>query len=141
MSKLIINADDFGFSKSVNYGIIDSYREGILTSTTLMANTPAFEHAVELAKENPGLGVGVHLVLTFSKPLIKNARTIVDKNGNFYKAFVYGTEKIEIDEQELYNEWDEQIQKVIESGIKPTHLDAHQHSNTYSEKHLKIFLN
>lgn len=53
MKKLIINADDFGYSRAVTYGILDSYKTGILTSTTMMMNTEATEHAVEAAKENP----------------------------------------------------------------------------------------
>lgn len=140
MSKLIINADDFGFSKAVNYAIVDAHKDGILTSTTLMVNTPAFKHAVELAKINQDLGIGIHLVLTFSKPLIENVKSLVDDNGNFYKAFVYSQENIQVDESELYNEWDAQINKAIDAGIKPTHLDAHQHSNTFSDTHLKVFL-
>ncbi len=58
MGKVIFNSDDFGYSYGVNYGILDAYQRGILTSTTLMANMPGFEHAVKLKKEVPGLGVG-----------------------------------------------------------------------------------
>jgi len=60
---LIVNADDFGFTRDVNEGIVHAHRQGILTASTLMATGPAFEHAVELARANPGLDVGVHLVL------------------------------------------------------------------------------
>lgn len=59
MGKLIINADDFGYGKGVNMGIIEAYQNGVLTSTTLMAGMPGFDQAVKLAKDNPGLGVGV----------------------------------------------------------------------------------
>lgn len=64
MGKVIFDSDDFGYSHGVNYGIMDAYQRGILTSTTLMANMPGFEHAVKLRKEMPRLGVGVHLTLT-----------------------------------------------------------------------------
>lgn len=50
MGKVIFNSDDFGYSYGVNYGIVDAYQRGILTSTTLMANMPGFEHAVKLKK-------------------------------------------------------------------------------------------
>jgi chitin disaccharide deacetylase len=63
MKQLILNADDFGLTRGVNEGIIRAHREGVLTSTTLMAGGAAFEDAVERAKANPGLGVGCHLVL------------------------------------------------------------------------------
>ena len=52
MTKLIVNADDFGLSEAVNYGIISAYKNGIVRSTTIMAGMPAFDHAVELLKEN-----------------------------------------------------------------------------------------
>ena len=63
MKRLIVNADDFGYTHGVNAGIIRGFRDGIITSTTIMANGAAFEDAVDYAKENPSLGVGIHLVL------------------------------------------------------------------------------
>ena len=76
MKKVIINADDFGYSSAVNLGIITSHKKGILTSTTLMANMSGCDEAIMLAKENPNLGVGCHLVLTCGKPLTKGASLI-----------------------------------------------------------------
>jgi len=61
--RLVVNADDFGRSNSINEAVIRAHREGILTSTSLMANEPAADEAVALAKENPKLGVGLHLTL------------------------------------------------------------------------------
>src|SRR5437870_9682598 len=61
--RLIVNADDFGRSASINRAVIRAHREGILTTASLMVNEPAFEQAVALARENPGLGVGLHLTL------------------------------------------------------------------------------
>lgn len=61
--RLIVNADDFGRSASINAAVIRAHREGILTSASLMVNEPAFAEAVELAKHNPTLGVGLHLTL------------------------------------------------------------------------------
>ncbi len=61
--QLAVNADDFGFTRDVNEGIVHAHREGILTSTTLMANGAAFHHAVELAHATPSLDIGVHFVL------------------------------------------------------------------------------
>src|SRR5437867_1012770 len=69
--RLIVNADDFGFTADVNTGIIEAYRNGILTATTLMANGAAFDHAVVLAKENPGLDVGCHLALVGAKSVAR----------------------------------------------------------------------
>ena len=61
--RLIVNADDFGLSPSVNAAVIRAHREGILTSASLMVNEPGFDEAVKLAQENPRLGVGLHLTL------------------------------------------------------------------------------
>ena len=59
--RLIVNADDFGRSRSINEAVIRAHREGILTTASLMVNEPACAEAVALAKENPRLGVGLHL--------------------------------------------------------------------------------
>jgi len=63
LRSLVTNADDFGFTRDVNEGIVYGYRDGILTATTIMATGAAFDHAVSLARDNPGLDIGVHLVL------------------------------------------------------------------------------
>lgn len=132
MHKVIINADDFGYSRGINLGIIDAHRYGVLTSTTLMATTPGFEHAVSLAKENPDLGVGVHLNLTHGYPLLKDHKTIIDpKTGRFRHRSFYETLDFKVDQDEVYREWDAQIQKVINAGIEPTHLDSHHHTHAY----------
>jgi hopanoid biosynthesis associated protein HpnK len=61
--RLIVNADDFGRSPAINQAVIRAHREGILTSASLLVNEPGFAEAVALAKENPKLGVGLHLTL------------------------------------------------------------------------------
>ena len=82
MTKIIVNADDFGLSEAVNYGIISAYKNGIVRSTTIMPGMPAFEHAIGLLKENKGLGCGVHMTLSVNKPILNCHKTIVDENGN-----------------------------------------------------------
>lgn len=141
MGKLIINADDFGHSKGINMGIIEAYQDGILTSTTLMAGMPGFDQAVELSKQNPGLGVGVHLTLTCGYPVSKGLKTIVDDKGAFQNLSFYenkdNLDLINLDE--VYKEWKSQIEKVIASGIVPTHIDSHHHINSVG-KLKKIYL-
>lgn len=128
MGKVIFNSDDFGYSHGVNYGIVDAYQRGILTSTTLMANMPGFEHAVKL-KEFPDLGVGVHLTLTCGRPLLKNVDSLTDE-GRFKQLSFY-TQPFEVDGDQLYQEWNTQIQKIYRAGIIPTHLDSHHHTHTF----------
>ena len=131
--KLIVNADDFGYSNGVNYGIIDAYKNGIVRSTTMMAGMPGFNHAVKLAKENKGLGVGVHLTLTCYKPVLDNHKTIVNEDGYFDRK-LYSEENImNIDLEEIYREFEAQIEKVKKAGIEITHLDSHHHMHTIKE--------
>jgi predicted glycoside hydrolase/deacetylase ChbG (UPF0249 family) len=79
--KLIVNADDFGYSRCVNFGIIDAHRDGINNSATMMMNMLGVGHAIELAKENPKLQVGIHLVLTCGKPLLPDVPSLVDESA------------------------------------------------------------
>lgn len=69
VKKLIVNADDFGFSKAVTDAILDCHSNGIVTSTTLMSNMPFAEYAASKAKVFPMLSVGLHMTLTEGKPL------------------------------------------------------------------------
>ena len=70
--RLVINADDFGLCDGVNRAVAQAHTDGVLTSTTLMANMPAAEEAVKIAKEMPSLGVGIHLNLTEGPPVSKD---------------------------------------------------------------------
>src|SRR5580700_9296108 len=84
MKELILNADDFGLTQGINCGIIRAHRDGILTSATLMATAPAFDHAVEQARANPTLGVGCHLVLTGGSAAApwEQIPSLVDEDGH-----------------------------------------------------------
>jgi hopanoid biosynthesis associated protein HpnK len=134
MRRLIVNADDFGLTVGVNQGILRAYQEGILTSTTIMANGAAFEDAVALARANPGLGVGCHLVLVGGRALTTRdeAPTLVDRNGDLPASLgkllarlACGAVKPEHIERELRA----QIERVRAAGIEPTHLDTHKHTH------------
>src|SRR4051812_48640866 len=83
--RLVVNADDLGFSVGVTDGILRSHREGILTSATLMATMPDRERAVDMAGQLPGLGVGVHLCLTQGVPLTKCSR-IAGRDGQLVRS-------------------------------------------------------
>ena len=132
MLKLVINADDFGFSETVNEAILKSFRFGILPSTSIMANGKLFDHAVEIIRSNPKLDIGVHLTLVEEKPILNQNKipSLVVENGNFYKHAIdftkkYLSEKISI--EEVRNELKAQIEKLLDHGIKISHIDSHQH--------------
>lgn len=127
MKYLIVNADDFGLTEGVNNGIVESYKNGIVRSTTMLANSKAFDHGVKLSGENPGLAIGVHLALTIGKPLTSGLKTIVDSEGNFFKISVIEEKIPSFDENELETEFTAQIEKILNAGIKVTHFDSHHH--------------
>ena len=131
MKKVIINADDFGYSPAVNAGIIKAYQDGILTSTTLMANMPGCLGAVALANQYPSLGVGVHLVLTCGHAMTKGKT--ISQNGRFYSLKDYHERRSQIDDGEIFEEWCYQIDYLLEKGLQPTHIDSHHHLHTFSE--------
>jgi hopanoid biosynthesis associated protein HpnK len=136
MKELILNADDFGLTKGVNEGIIRAFRDGVLTSTTLMANGPAFDHAVECARANPKLGVGCHLVLAGGAPVAPPGEipSLVDANGRMPSslgAFVARVSYGAIRAKDIEKELRAQIGKIRGAGIEPTHLDTHKHTHAH----------
>jgi hypothetical protein len=124
--RLIVNADDFGRSAGVDRGIVRAHWEGIVTSTTLMANTPGAEHAASLARATPTLDVGVHLVLTYARPLTDPALipSLVRPDGSFGRP----SELLRrhIDRDEALREYRAQYARARELlGREPTHVDTH----------------
>lgn len=130
MTKLIINADDFGYCTSVNKAIIDAHKNGVVTSCTIMVGMPGFEEGVELLKENPTLDCGVHMTLSCYKPILNTHKTIVNEDGYFYRTIT--PEIIEkIDMEEVYDEFCAQIDKALAYGLDISHLDSHHHVHTF----------
>lgn len=132
MKRLIVNADDFGLCASVNRGVLEAHRDGIVTSATLLANAPGFEEAVALARLARGLGVGVHLNLTRGPALTRPAAvpSLVRGDGLFAHtprtlALAILRRRVALDE--VRREWEAQIARVRDAGITPTHLDSEKH--------------
>lgn len=120
--RLIVNADDFGFTHDVNRGIVDSHRNGILTATTLMANGDAFEDAIRLAEANPDLDIGCHLALVQGRA--------VRKGGGLLPASPRALlTTLAMRKLPVYDEIRAQTEKILEAGIRPTHLDTHKHTH------------
>jgi hopanoid biosynthesis associated protein HpnK len=136
MKELILNADDFGITRGVNEGIIRAHREGVLTSTTLMACGAAFEDAVERAKANPGLAVGCHLVLIGGLAIAprEEISSLVDQAGRLpetLSVFVARVSSGRVRAEEIEREMRAQIEKICAAGIEPTHLDTHKHTHAH----------
>ncbi|MCR5306539.1 MAG: carbohydrate deacetylase [Oscillospiraceae bacterium] len=131
--KLVINGDDLGYTLANTLGIIEAYRNGILRSTTALANAKYIEQAVEMTKDCTDLGIGAHLTLTYGKPLTEN-KTLHDENGCFFNNRTLFQKQL--DDEEIYLEWKAQIERFIELfGRKPTHLDSH-HNIHYANEQL-----
>lgn len=135
MKRLIVNADDFGLSPGVNRGVAESFRKGVLTSATLMANTPGFEDAVRIARNEKRLAVGVHLNIVRGTPVSGPSRLkTLTKPDNSFIGLTELFKRILLDRldiEEVRTELRAQIKKVIGAGIRPTHFDSHRHFHSY----------
>jgi hopanoid biosynthesis associated protein HpnK len=130
--RLIVNADDFGRSPSINAAVIRAHREGILTTASLMVNEPGFEEAVALAKENPELGVGLHLTLLCGRSALPRERIpgLVNEAGEFtsnpliaglsyfFRPALYAQLEAEIAAQ---------CERFRATGLKADHVNGHLH--------------
>jgi len=130
MKELIINADDFGLSSGANRGIIKAWREGILTSASLMVGEKAFPEAVALARANPGLQVGLHLTLVQGRAVLEHdgEPSITDLQGNFTDDAVLAGMRyffLKPLRSRLYREIEGQIVKFRDTGIPLSHIDGH----------------
>jgi predicted glycoside hydrolase/deacetylase ChbG (UPF0249 family) len=122
LRQLVVNADDFGFTRDVNLGIIEAHTRGILTATTLMANGDAFDDAVRLAREHPALDVGCHLVLVQGRSLLPPHAPLPATMRDVLLSLGRRTLNV-------YEEFRAQIGRILDAGLRPTHLDTHKHTH------------
>ncbi|MBN2530964.1 MAG: ChbG/HpnK family deacetylase [Deltaproteobacteria bacterium] len=138
--KIIINADDLGLSPGNNTGIVNALKNGLVSSTSLMACGSAFDHAVTLLKQNQLPGVGVHLVLDEEHPVclpsqipsITTADGAFMARGTLLKKLIFSNQ---IKAEHVYAEFKAQIQKILDAGLSITHLDGHGHVHVYPKIH------
>ncbi len=134
--RLIVNADDFGRSAAINEAVIRAHREGILTTASLMVNEPAFDEAVKLARENPRLGVGLHLTLLCGHSALAHQEIpgLVNRQGHFTNnpagaGFRYFFQS-KLREQ-LRREIHEQFRKFRATGLMLDHVNGHLHMHLH----------
>lgn len=130
--RLILNADDFGRSRSINEAVIRAHREGVLTSASLMVNEPDCAEAVALAKENPKLGVGLHLALLCGRSALPPEKIpgLVNARGEFrenpasagFRYFVMRRLHAQ-----LRAEIHEQFARFRATGLPLDHVNGHLH--------------
>lgn len=146
--KIIINADDFGYSDAVNSAIVEAFEKGFVTNTTVMVNMPGFEDSIALAKKHGFFDkVGLHLNFFEGQPLSEKIKSeplfCVDNqltNHNFFRKsnllkrfFLSKRTRIALRE-----EADAQIAKYKQAGFTQFHIDSHMHSHTIISVFLSI---
>ncbi len=135
MRRLIVNADDFGYTSGVNRAIVEAHTDGVVTSSTLMANGQAFAAAVNLAKNFPRLSVGCHVVLTNGEPVspaiqipsLTDGTAFCDGMATFALRAMSGAMK----PSEIALEATAQIRKLQSAGISVSHFDTHKHTHLF----------
>ncbi|HTV61400.1 MAG TPA: hopanoid biosynthesis-associated protein HpnK [Verrucomicrobiae bacterium] len=130
--RLIVNADDFGLSHSVNEAVVRAHRDGILTTASLMVNEAGFDEAVTVARENSKLGVGLHLTFSHGHSALPPEKIpgLVDSRGEFsrspfgvgMKYFFQGSLR-----EELRAEIHAQFEKFHRTGLPLDHVNGHLH--------------
>ncbi|PZV16760.1 MAG: hopanoid biosynthesis associated protein HpnK [Leptolyngbya sp.] len=130
--RLVINGDDFGFSSGVNHAIIEAHQKGILTSTSLMVTGDAVEEAIALAKANPTLAVGLHLVLACGRSVLppETIPHLVNAEGYFSaqpeKTGIYYHLNSAAHPELPLEIW-AQLEKFRQTGLPLSHVDGHVH--------------
>lgn len=137
--RLIINADDFGLTEGINRAIASLHSAGVLTSATLMATGAAFGDAVQIARQNPSLGVGCHVVLTDGVPASDPAKipSLIGPDGHSFRpsllSFVQALLRGHIRESDIEREAEAQIDRLQRAGIAVTHVDTHKHTHLFPQ--------
>ena len=139
--RLIVNADDFGLTAGVNRAIAEAHERGIVTSATLMANSQAFDGAVEIARGavNPGFSVGCHVVLLDGEPVLPavSVPSLLEPGngaGHFRESlnsFVVACFRHKLNPDEIEAEASAQIHRIQWAGVKLTHFDTHKHAHMF----------
>jgi chitin disaccharide deacetylase len=130
--RLIVNADDFGRSPSINEAVIRAHQEGILTTTSLMVNEPSCAEAVALARQNPRLGVGLHLTLLFGHSALPPSEIpgLINEKGEFttnpagagFRYFFHRRLRAQ-----LRAEIRAQLRRFRDTGLPLDHVNGHLH--------------
>jgi predicted glycoside hydrolase/deacetylase ChbG (UPF0249 family) len=132
-TRLIINADDFGIARGVNIGIVEAAEAGVVTSASLIVNLPEFADALDRAQLCPTLSLGLHLNFTVGRPL-SAARSLTRRDtGEFYTlpVLVARASLGLLDSSDIARECLAQIDRMIDAGFPPTHLDSHRHVHAH----------
>jgi len=134
--QLIVNADDFGLSREVNAAVVRAFKEGVLTSCSLMVTGEAFDEAVHLARQHSGLGVGLHLVAVNGRSVLPPSEipSLVDSEGRFPNNPRVAGLKYFFSRQarsQLRKELSAQFEKFHATRLPFSHIDGHLHMHVH----------
>jgi chitin disaccharide deacetylase len=137
--RLIVNADDLGYTTGVNRAIAEAHTHGIVTSSTLMAKGSAFQDAVARARQLPELSVGCHVVLIDGEPVLDPASlpsitaqaSSPPRFRDGLKSFALRAFSGRLNSSEIEAEATAQIRKIQAEGISISHLDSHKHTHLF----------
>lgn len=129
---MIINADDFGLNDHCTAAIAESFRQGLITDSTILANGDAFEEAVKLGKSEFADKVGIHFNLTEGRPLTEKIKQLdAFCNDGLFHGRINRLKPLNREERRaVYDELTAQIRKLKDAGIKINHADSHHHIHT-----------
>jgi len=138
---LILNADDFGMCQSINEAILTSVKEGVTSSCTLMPPCPWALDGLYRLEQSPELPFGIHLTAVSEQPRYRwgpimskdQVPSLVDESGCFYSYDRLQEFLRQVKLEDLAREFRAQIERVLATGLKPTHLDSHCHVHTRRE--------
>ncbi len=142
-TRLIVNADDFGRSPGVSNGILRAHEDGIVSTTTAIINIDNSIQETQIAHERcPALGLGVHLNITFGKPLSQpeNVQSLLTLEGRFRNFRDLMNHPETIDTAHAEREWRLQIETFLETGVPLDHLDSHHHSAVFCAELFDLML-
>ncbi len=143
---LILHADDLGVSHSEDSASINALEKGFVSSGSIMVPCPWFSEIADYASKHTDADIGIHLTLTSEWKYYKwssvtskdKVSSLLNSNGFFYDDLDSLGKMAKLDEVET--ELRSQIEKAIQAGVHPTHLDSHMGSAFFNKDFLRIYL-
>ncbi|MBI5241552.1 MAG: ChbG/HpnK family deacetylase [Elusimicrobia bacterium] len=136
VARVVVTADDLGLHPALNAGILRAHDEGVVTSVSIVSNGSAFAEAAAQCRARPGLGCGVHLTLTGCVPACAPERvaSLLGAPGRLRRSWpsllrALAAGRVRLAEAE--SEWRAQILRVLDAGLRPSHLNGHQHVHLF----------
>ena len=131
--QLIVNADDYGTNEARNRGILEAAREGIVTTTTIIANAITSDDSLHNLQKQFGACIGIHLNLTMGIPLSDRPKTLTDQSGKFWNKRTVWQKALngELDLSAVEEEFAAQFNHLLKIGVQPDHVDGNNHIHVF----------